>query len=258
MDYLRKLKNILYASGLTEEEVAVFISVFKNPNNSIYFYTKQTKLPKDKVYKIVQALNQKGLITLQGERTKKLNIGSLDNLEKKLDSETRKLTRVANELKQIKNFLPALKNSDNCIFETFSFEEYGEKFIDLTYYKNWNTILGYGDFEYLIDQIGISPDQTFVKRRVKKGAKCLPIIANPKQYCLEYILGRDQNELRRTKTIQDQSISQQFVTILPELDIVTIWSKNGGINIQNKMLSKVHQDIFKHFDKLSDQQFSLK
>lgn len=257
MDNLRKFRDLLRTSGLSDDEIVLFLAIYKNPGNSVFFYSKTINLPKDRVYILVQSLTQKKLISQQGERYKKLFVGSIDGFIASVSAEGRKLNRAAESLNSLKKILPNFSNkTKENSFESFSFDEFGERFVDLSFLK-WDTVLGYGDFEFIVSQMGIEPDQDFVKRRMKRGGTCLPVVVNPGAYCKEYLIKRDESELRRTKVVYDKSLSNQFVTILPELDIVTIWSQDGGVFIKNALLSKVHQDMHKHLQDLSEKQFSL-
>ncbi|MBU1151848.1 hypothetical protein KJ632_03425 [Patescibacteria group bacterium] len=251
MDLNRKLKQILGNSGLSEDEIAFYLNILKNPNSTIYDLSKRTAIPKDRGYRITEKLIDEKLINAEGNRQKRLTAAKLNGYIDGLMSQGREFYKNAERLREIKPFLKIMENSEeNQSIETFSEEEIGEKFVDLSY-LNWDKILSYGNFEMGIEKMGIDTDQQFVQRRMKKGRGCFPVFANPGKLSWN-IIDNDEKEMRKTKIIYNQKLSDYFVIILPEANTTALWIKDEnnkvrGAVIKSSMLTKLHSGLYDHF-----------
>lgn len=257
MDITRKLKKSLSLSGLTEEEIAFYISVLKKPNSSIYDIAKRSKLPKDRAYKIFESLEDKNLVKSDtSKRNKKILANSLQSFIEKISSQGRKLHQTADSLKELNPYLGFLGLPDQKVsFQTFSEAELGQQFLDIAY-MDWECVLAYGSFDDILPFIGINADKEFVKKRIKKGKKALPVLANPGEYSWNEIINNDTKEIRTSSVIYDEKLRDFFVVLLPEQNKVSLWSKNkdgtaSGALIESPILSQIHTNIYHYLRDLS-------
>lgn len=257
MDVIRKLKETLSRSGLTEEEIAFYISVLKKPDNSIFDTAKRSKIAKDRAYKIFESLKEKKLLAFDSDKKyKKLKINSLNTFIENLYRQGRQNYQNADKLKEVRPLLKflSLSNEKNS-FQTFNQEELAEQYQDLSY-MNWDVVLAYGNFEIALPVMGTEPDEQFVKRRLKRGKQAFPILANPGEYSWK-VARKDYKELRTTKMIYNEKLNDYFVFILPDNATTAIWVRNkegrlSGATIENPLLSKLHENIFNYFDEIAE------
>ena len=200
---------------------------------------------------------KKGDFSKQTTLEKKIKTTALSSFIEKLNSQGRKFHRSADNLKEIKPFLGFLsipQIEDN--LETYSEEEIGEKFVDLTYMR-WEKVFALGNFEMALSIMGKSPDRQFVTRRIKRGGKAYPILANPGDYSLNVIAKNDYKEFRETKFIYNDKLANYFILTLPETETTSIWVKNengllSGATIRSQLLTKLHQDIYDYFSEIAE------
>lgn len=258
MDLIRKLKFALAASGLEEDEINFYINVLKKPGSTIFDIARSSKLPKDRAYKIFHDLTGKKLLSEQKasfeqdsqRKHKHLVANPLESFIEDIYSKGRKFYHTADTLKEIKPFLSFLNlPASDTVIETFNAENLGEHWVDCSY-MNWDSVLAYGNFEMMIDNMGRSPDQIFMRRRVQRGKKAYPTFTHVGQYTNEFILPRDDKELRQSKIRENEHLKNTWVTIFPDQDTISIClldekDKFSGAKIKNPIISKLHENIFK-------------
>lgn len=254
MDITRKLKDLLSRTGLTEDEIRFYLAALKNPEKSVHFLSKQIKIPKDRAYNIFESLEDKKLIS---RSSGKIKANPIKRYSEKIRGQSRRLHRVADSLLEFNPFLPFYGiTNDEEVFNTFQHEQSGEQFLDLSYLK-WEQIHAYGDFEALINAITEDVDQHFVRNRMRRGKQCLNIVANPQNYAFNKMIKRDAKENRITKVIFDDAFKDSYVTVIPELNLTTIWQRqeNGrftGAVFNNPSIAKMHEGIYNYLFKVSD------
>lgn len=261
MDLARKLKLALSNSGLSEEEIAFYLSVLKTPGSTIYDYAKKANLPKDRAYKIYESLENKHLVTPQNNERKHKNIiaAPINNYIEKLYSLGRKFYQTADSLKEVNPYLKYLNVSEeSSMIKSLSSETIAEDWVDLSY-LNWEEVTGYGNFELMVNAMGnAEPDQAFMKRRVRRGKKAYPILSEVGEYTKKMLLSRDYKELRDTKILEVPELKNSFVAIFPDLDLISMWSKDKegfvtGAQIKDPTICRLHQSIFTHFSHMADE-----
>jgi sugar-specific transcriptional regulator TrmB len=258
MDITRKLKDLLDRSGLTDEEVRFYLAVLKRPGSTIYDLSKVAGVPKDRAYKLSESLTEKKLINAAKEgQLKKLSAASLQGYIDGLKSDGRRLHRTADSLKEINPFLHFMgaPEEDSCI-RTFSHEEAGEAFVDLSTMK-WNDVLAYGDFDQILTAITPDSDRKFVSNRLKHGGKAFPVIANPGEYSWNHVIKNDMRELRQSKVLYNEKLSNYFVCLFPDMDTTAFWVKGkdgkvSGSVVESASLTKLHENIYDHFNDISE------
>jgi len=255
MDIIRKIKELLARTGLSDNEIHFYLAALKNPQKSIYAISKELKIPKDRAYQIADSLEDKKLIS---KKSGKIYANPVKRFSENIRSTSRKLQRTADSLQELDPFLPFYGiSNDEETFKTFKHEQSGEQFLDLSYLR-WNQIHAYGDFENLIEAITEHVDQHFVRNRVKRGKKCFPVMANPKDYTFNKVVKMDVKENRVTGIVYDESLKNLFVAILPELNMTTVWQRQdndrfSGAIFNSPTITKMHMGIYEHFLKLSEE-----
>lgn len=254
MNATRKLKDLLLRTGLTDDEVRIFFAILRSPGNSIYGISKLVGIPKDRAYNIVESLEDKKLIA----RTPGgLKCNPITRYGERLQSQSRRFNRIADALREMDPFMPFLGAvNDEESFYTFNHEQAGEQFLDLSYLK-WDQVHAYGDFDTLLDTIKEDIDRKFVRNRLKRGKQCMAVCANPKDYTLKTVIGRDVLEKRVTKLLYDKNFDNFFVAVFPDIQRTTIWQKqdNGryvGAIFNNPLISKVHERMHNYLFNISD------
>lgn len=251
MDINRKLKELLIGSGLADDEVTFYLALLKNPERSVYEVSRQVKIPKDRAYQICENLKEKHLLRQDMGARKSFKIAPLTGFIEKLNNQSRKLGRNAEKLNELKYFLPFLSGTEeDFAFDVFGHEEAGERFVDMTYLK-WNQVFAYGDFESVLPAVTAEADHNFVRRRLKSGGKAFPVIANPQEYCWEYVIGKDDLEMRKTKVLYSEKLRNHFVIFAPEVNTTTIFTadkfgKVSGAVIKNPVVNQLHQGIYEY------------
>lgn len=247
----------LASTGLTEEEIAFYVSVLKKPDSTIFDAAKHAKISKDKAYKIYDTLEAKKLITSESiSKQKKLRATNLNSFIEDLYKEGRKYYHTADTFKEVKPFLPflGLPDQDNT-FRSISQAELAESYVDLSY-MNWEKVLAYGNFEICLPIMGTDPDHEFMTRRVKRGKNAFPILANPGEFSMQ-VARNDYKEMRHTKLIYDKKLDDYFVFIFPEVNTTAIWlrdkeKKVTGAVIESPFLVNLHKKLFAHFDEIAE------
>jgi|GEM_PF-1776042 len=266
MNIVAKLKLALSNSGLNDDEIAFYLNVLKHPGSSIYDIAQRADLPKDRAYKICESLEEKRLLSNDpaSRKQKRLIANPLDSFAESLYSLGRKFYHTADSLKEVKPFLKYLNltEKDEAAIETFSAEQMTENWLDLAY-MNWETVLAYGNFEMMYENMGADPDQLFMRRRVKRGKKAFPILSHLGPYTREVVLKRDKKELRHSKILKTNSLKDTWITLFPDKDTVSIWLRDQhgiikGATIKNPLLTKLHEDLFHHFDEIAEEQYDSK
>lgn len=259
MDIIRKLKIALADSGLHDEEIGFYVNVLKHPKSTVFDVAKRSGIPKDRAYKICDLLSEKGLLISDLKRKhRKLEFAPLKNFIDDLCRKGRKYYRTADSLKQVTPFLsflnvPHTKGS----IENFSIEQFVDHYMDLSY-VNWETILAYGNFEMIYDAVGADADKEFVKKRMARGKKAYPLLSSPGPYTWE-LVNNDKKEMRKSKIIHSDKLSDSMVFLMPDKNLVSFWVKdeNGflkGACIENPLVSKLHEQIYHYFDGVAEAQ----
>ena len=263
MDLVRKLKNALENSGLTDEEIRFYVQTLKTQNSSIFEIAQKAKIHKDKAYKIYNQLENKGLLISSEEgKYKKIKTCSLQGYLEDLYKKGRQFYQAADRLKEVRPFLSFINSEENSsLMKALNTENLASDFVDFAY-MDWEKVLVYGNYEIMVDIMGKDPDLEFMKLRLRRGKEALPVLTYAGPYALE-LIGRDQNEMRRTKIVDCDKFKNSFIMLLPDLDTVAMWSKDNkgflsGITVKNKILTHLHEETFKYLDSVSDAQFSKK
>lgn len=259
MDLIRKLKQTLDSSGLTEEEISFYLSVLKKPQSSIFDIAKRSKLPKDQAYKIFDSLEDKKLLTANKEgKYKKIQAAPINSFVENLYKQGRHFYRSADSLKEIKPFLPLLSLPDQKgTFTNFTSGELAEQYMDMSYMP-WENILAYGNFEMVIPIMGTDPDQKFVNKRLKRGKRAYPILSNPGDYSWK-VVKNDYKEMRNTKIINNPKLNNYFVFIMPDINTTAMWVKDkddniSGTTIESSIMTNLHENLFHYFDEIAEAQ----
>lgn len=258
MDIIRRLKELLARSGLREEEINFFVNTVKKPNSTIYDLAKKSNIPKDRAYKICDALHERRLIKInRSNKLRRIEIAPMNAFIEGMKNRSRSLYRTADGLKQIGSYLPFLQgNEEEMEYADFGHEHAVENFVDMSCRGNDN-ILAYGDYDSILDGMGKDSDKYFLNNRLKRGKKCFPIIVNPREYTWHEIIRNDNYELRKTKILFDESLRNCFMLLLPGIDTIGYWIKGdngqvkGGI-IKNPALFELYERTYKHLNSISD------
>lgn len=251
MSLIRKLQYSLDSLGLSEQEIAFYLAVVKNPDSTIFSVSKACGIPKDRCYKICEGLEDIKLISIKGERNRKLKALPLDHFISIAKSKGRKLQRSAQTLQEISPYLGYLQLDGNGeMIESYYGDDIGDKWLDLTY-LNWDQVQAFGDFSVGIESVGEEVDKQFTKRRLKKGAKAYPILANPSGYSIK-ILQNDTQEMRHSKVINNEKLTNYFVTLVPDHDLTVLWSRDkegwiSGATIKSALMTDFYQKLYEHF-----------
>lgn len=257
MDIVRKLKMSLASTGLTEEEIAFYVSILKKPGSTIFDAAKRAKISKDKAYKIYDTLEAKKLIISENaSKQKRIRATNLNSFIEDLYKEGRKYYHTADNFKQVKPFLSLLglpEQENN--FRSVSQAELAESYVDLSY-LNWEEVLAYGNFEICLPIMGTDPDHEFMTKRVKRGKQAFPILANPGEFSMQ-VARNDYKEMRHTKLIYDKKLDDYFVFIFPDINTTAIWlrdkdKKVSGAVIESQFIANLHEKLFAHFNEAAE------
>lgn len=256
VDIIRQLKSLLISAGLTEAEIVFYVQVLKKPRSSIWDIAKRAGLPKDRAYKIFFALQEKGFLSFETiGKSKIISPLPLNEFIENMYGRGNKFYRIADSLKSIQPFFKYLNLPDpEGSISFLDSSRLAEDWVDLSYI-NWENVLVYGDFEMMINHMGVSADNEFMNRRLKRGKKAFPLLANPGAYTLD-LAQRDYKEMRNTKIIHDEKLKNYFVCLLPDNDTVAVWMKDKdgllkGVKIKNYVLTRLQEQTFNYLDSIA-------
>lgn len=264
MDIVRKLKDLLSRSGLSDEEIQFYVKLLKNPNVTVYDISKKAKIPKDKGYTICDSLRDKRLVEIEKvDGLNRLRVLPVNSYVERLRSNSRSMFRTADALSEISPFLSTYgiaKGDDQ--MDVFSDEYAVEKFVDFSCLKG-GCVLFYGEYDSILERMGHDADREFLKNRLRSGRKCYPVIANPCKYTIDNIVANDRHELRKTKTFSNDNVSNHFVVMQKEGGVVGVFTRKddgslSGSIIRSETVFDLHNGIYKYFDSISKEAVSRK
>ena len=158
---LQKLKTI----GLTEGEIKVYSVLLYHGSSNITVIHQKTGLQRRGIYDIINRLIEKGLISYSVENKKRLfSCTPLDKIKQKTQSRM-------DELKELMNLVPQLKELKDSVIPGVKFETYRGKegmkaiFEEMLNYKDIYAIAG--GFNIVKELPYFWPN--YNKRRIKKG-----------------------------------------------------------------------------------------
>ena len=110
------------------------------------------------------------------------------------------------------------------------------------------------------EELGFDEEKKFIANRVKKGRKGKGIF-NHKGPFTKDVTGRDQNELRKSVFIDDESMDNVWFYTYDKSNLTSIWTKDEnnnfqGVLIKNKVVADLHKALFEKIWK--EQHFGLK
>jgi len=179
--YEENNKNILNEIGLTEGEIKVYTLLIKNNSMKAGDISKETKLNRSYLYKILESLIQKKLIFVSTvENIRLFNITRVDRIKELYQD---KLNNLIEKEDEIKKFLSSVKQLPSLPFQSeFSIEVYeGYNEIksiikDVLNLKKGDVVRAFGKEGVLADFPGIKYwFDSFVTERVKKKIKFLAV-----------------------------------------------------------------------------------
>jgi len=110
MDTLELSKKLINL-GLSREEIDVMLFIAQNGDSKIADICSQIKIPRSSIYRLIDKLEQKGLIkkvlTTQGSN---IALSNLENLKNQISDKQEELKNQLNEFDQLTNSILSLKN----------------------------------------------------------------------------------------------------------------------------------------------------
>lgn len=246
------IQNLLRRTWLDETEIRFYIEVLKNPQSSVYRIAKEAKISKNRAYQVFEALRSKGILESSISGSKKGIIpANLNTFIESIDRKSRSLGKTAEGLKRVNPLLPLIARTTNAkgSIKVFEGEDaIKENSLDLLRLP-WNKVLAHGSFEMFAENFGFDEEKLFIRNRVKKGKKADAVFCGFGPYTSE-VTSRDQNELRKSHFIDDETMKNKWVYTFDNVDIVAIWSKgeDGSFTatfVENKELADFHRAVFK-------------
>ncbi len=248
MNIKKHIKTLLQKIGLTESEIAVYLTVHQNPKITLSELQKKTKFSTATVYRAFDKLKGLGLITSsQSSWKKNIEAISLRSIGEKLAREQRKLRKTELELKRLDNLFNLSERSfiDEPVQIYSDKNQIIEKYFRILS-QSWDQLKAYGSGETLIDILGTDPEHQFVQHRSKQGKKANLIMTELGPYGQE-LQNSDEKFLRNTKLVIDPS-NQNFMTYIygNEVSIINRDEQCGDrtIVIKDPLMVRHYQTMF--------------
>ena len=181
--------------GLTEGEAALYVKILNNPGISIPELKKLTGYSTAGVYKIVNALSDRGFVHASESTPSVFTATPLGTIAQKFAAQGRKLERVASKLADISKLTKIPLETD--IYESDDLTNY---YLNIPY-KIDDFIWCVGSFDAVMAFLGQDTEKEFIKNRVKRGMRADAIIFDKSDKSKD-LAQRDILEKRETKFIQ--------------------------------------------------------
>lgn len=212
----QKISDLLLATGLGEAEVLVYQELLKQPAAFVYDLVTRTGLSKSAVYRAMDALRQRKMV---GEDEQGIRAASLKTLVASLDQTSRKLAKVAQDLRKVS---PFLRVPMEAVEEYQHF--YGDDQVAGAYLSMAERVggvnLDFGDFESFLPKIGgHAVGNRFREERAKRAtnkAICTTFGPTSAYYCTK----QDEQIFRNTVKILDIDFKNHFMVFSDTGDYV--------------------------------------
>lgn len=220
----QKLIRLLRRANLSEQEIQIYLTLLKLQSSTTTQITTQTGLNEMMVYRTLNNLKERGLITEAklNDKQKIFSPLSLKALIETLEKEARSLNRLKNSLEDLDQLLPYLDEENDEESESIQIrdglEAYIEEYLKIPQVAD-EEIFALGsicNFWQLLDwDLDTPEERAFINQRNKKGVRARLI--HKYQEGAETIKDRDSLE-KRTTQIKDNLPIMKNCMLMTEKD----------------------------------------
>jgi Sugar-specific transcriptional regulator TrmB len=210
------LQKTLLDAGLSEMEVLVYGELSKNPADSVWELVTRTGLSKSSVYRAVEQLVHRKLVSRDENGIRAL---SLKALVSDLSGKERKLRKTALTLRQM---TPLLKMGNDTLerFETLYTRDQIEEAFMFMAEHDYGVCLDFGDCESLFPHVGgVQAGQTFRNERVKH-AKSEVILTTWGDYSEHFSRKADKDRFQFEINYLNVDFKEKFMILNDKSDYV--------------------------------------
>ncbi len=198
------IEKSLIDLGLTEGEAKLYIKILEsNGYADATFLKKNSKYSYAGIYKLINSLNDKGLIINSKNRPTIYSAISLSKASNKFATTGRKFCRMAERFKELDSLSNVPKETN--IYEENDLTDF---YLNIPF-KIDDFIWCIGSFEAVVTFFGLEIEKEFIKNRIKKGKFADAVIFDNSKYSYN-IASCDNLEKRETRIVPNKNYPLQF------------------------------------------------
>lgn len=241
-----ELKSLLLQTGLNESEVLVYTELLQSPCAKIWDLVLRTKLSKTSVYRAFSNLKTMKLVAEDGDLIK---ANSLKSLVAELNTEQRKLGKLADRIKSIAPFLRAPKEAIEEFDHLYTSDQIKEAYLfmsELDY--DWN--LDIGDFENFVPVLQ-DVDVTFKFRQNRfKHAKAHAVCSTFGPYTAMFCTKESQAKWCNIVDKTNIDFEKKFIVLSDKSDYVlfndaTDFKEPRSVLVKSKLIADFQRQQFR-------------
>lgn len=163
-----ELKKLLSESGLSENEICLYLELLDKPAENIWQLLQRTKLSKSTAYRAFDKLQNLKLVIRENGLIK---AASLKSLIAELKTSQRNLGKLAYKIQKVAPFLKFPKEAIETFDQLYTKNQIIEAYLFMAE-QNFNVSLDFGDFDNFISLLNndLTYPYKFRDTRIKKGA----------------------------------------------------------------------------------------